>query len=102
MLTLLNTSCKGIASEARRTATDGVMVDNLTPGVDAAGARARVCALLVDTGSVLGAVGADQALRPARGRSANVVGLARARGVVVDCATHAILTAGGGHARVLG
>lgn len=71
-----STLSKRIAREARRTAADGVMVDNLAPGVDATGARARIGTLLVDTRTVLRTVCTDKALRPARGRSTDVVGLA--------------------------
>lgn len=84
-LTLIpSTLSKRIAREARRTAADGVMVDDLAPGVDATGARAGIGTLLVDTRTVLRTVGTDQALRPARGRSTDVVGLARAHGVTIN------------------
>lgn len=88
-----STLSKRIAREARRTAADGVMVDNLAPGVDATGARAGISTLLVDTRTVLRTVCTDKALRPARGRSTDVVGLARAHSVTIDSPTQTVRAA---------
>lgn len=71
-----STLSKRIPREARWTAADRVVVDHLAPSVDATGARAGIGTLLVDTRTVLRTVSTDQALRPARGRSTDVVGLA--------------------------
>ena len=52
-----------IAGEAVSARTDGVVVDDLTSGVDTARSRARILAALGDTGEVVGAVGIGYALR---------------------------------------
>lgn len=67
-LTLFQAADKRISGKSSSTATDRVMIDDLTPSVDTAGAGTRVGTLLFDTCSVLRAVGTDHTLWSARRR----------------------------------
>lgn len=58
--------------------THGVMGDHTALGVDATNPNTRVHALAIDTGTISMALGVDNALGSARGRSANVTRLAGA------------------------
>ena len=53
------------------TDADGDMAPHATVGIDTTDAGTGVLALAVDAGPVLGAVGVDDTLRPAVGRSAD-------------------------------
>ena len=76
----LDTVTEGVSGVSRRTLADGVVVDDLTPGVVATCSWTGVDTLLVDAGRELVTVRADHTLRPAVGRVALVAG---------DTGTHA-------------
>lgn len=70
-----------VSQLARRTATDGVVVDNGAASTEATRSRAGVDAAPVDTGLCLRAFGRHDALGTAGWRRASVVGQAGAGGV---------------------
>lgn len=96
-----NTLSKRVSSKSRCTATDRVMVDHLTPGIEATGARAGVSALLVDASSVLATVGTDHTLWPTGWRTADIVGLARAHSMPINSSALAVRTTWRWYARIL-
>ena len=78
---------EGVALVSGEAGADGHVAPDATLGVLAALVVARVAALVADTGLVAGAVGADDTLGPTVGRTAAVVGQARARRAPVVVAT---------------
>jgi hypothetical protein len=68
---LYHTSCKRITSKARGTATDWIVIDDLTASIDTTCARTWILTFLVDTGLVLWALSAHNTLRPAGGWGAH-------------------------------
>jgi hypothetical protein len=71
----LETSGERITSEARATATDRVVIHNLTTSIDATSARTRVHTLLVDTCFVLRAFCAHNTFRFATWRCSYIISL---------------------------
>jgi len=71
----LQTSCKGITSEARVTTTYWVVIHNLTASTDATSARTRVHTLLDDTCFVLRAFCAHNTFRFATWRCSYIISL---------------------------
>jgi hypothetical protein len=79
MLTFfLQTSCKGITSEARVTTTDWVVVHNLTASIKTTSAWTWVHTFLVDTCFVLRTFSANNTFRSATWRCSYIISLTRA------------------------
>lgn len=91
-----------IAGVAVGAGANGVVVDRQALGVHSAGARARIRALVLYAGLVLGALGADDALWPTGGRYSDESRLAEAHSVAVVDAAVAVGSAGRRLARVNG
>lgn len=88
MLTFLRqTPYKWIASEAGRTWTNWIMIDNLTAGILATCSRARIGTFLWNACTILSTFGAHNTFGTTIGCAANVAQLTRAHGVTVDFAT---------------
>lgn len=93
------TSSQGIANGPRGARAHGNVIDDVALGTATAGLQsARICALVVDAGQVVGAIVADQTLRStALIRIAEELGVARANPLVALC----VWTAGRWVTRVL-
>lgn len=85
---------------AQRTAAHRIVIGHLAASVQAARARARIDAALVDARPVQVALRAGRALRPAGRRHTDEVHLARAHRMRVDVAALAVRAAWRGHARI--
>lgn len=83
-----------ITGKAGRTATDRIVVDHLTAGIEATRTGARIHAFLLHARLVQGTFRANGTLGPASGRCTDVPDLARAHGVIVHIATLAVRTTG--------
>lgn len=88
------TSGDGVSGHARLATADGVVVHHLALGIVAAGTSARILALLVNAGTVLGALRADHTLRLAAGRGTDVTLHTAAHRVAVGVLALAVRTAG--------
>jgi len=66
------------------------VIHDLASGIEATSSGARIRAMLVDTRSVLGALGADDALGPAHRGSPDVADLARAYRPVANATANAV------------
>lgn len=82
------TASEGVARVARHTRAHRTVIHDRTHGVCAATARARVAALLIDTCARTRALGVDGALRPTRGRRADVALQARTSRTFTPHLTH--------------
>lgn len=76
LLTCRCTTIKWIAIVARWTATDRMMINDLTFSVQAARSRTRISAFLMNTSQTLFTFGADHTFWAAARRSTNVTCLA--------------------------
>lgn len=99
---VLDAAEERISGVAWRAAADWIVIYHLTIGVQAARADARILAALNDAGLVLGAVRADDAFGTAGRRTADVIRLASADGVIVHHTTVAVRTARRWLAGILG
>lgn len=79
-----------IASEARRTTANGIVIDHLAIGVSAASADARIQTLVVQAGLGQRALGTHRALRPTGRWYAHEVCATRANRVLGNHATDAV------------